>query len=131
MPAVVERLVFADRLDQIDVLLLVRFTAAASRLGELLCALGAVDVFGDVAPRVVLLAALAEELGAVGIGVFDDVIVVNLADALVVAAVASFPCRRPDGMSVFHAQLVRIAQLQTSRLWTCCSTMWSPQSQTK
>src|ERR687887_603579 len=26
---------------------------------------------------------------------------------------------------------VPIAQLHTSRLWTCCSTMWSPQTHTK
>ena len=130
MPAVVELLVLADGVDQIDMLLLVGVAAAASGLGSCSSPLVPWTCSETLAPRVVLLAALAEHLRAVVVGELDEVVVVDLADAAVVAAVAAAHAVGLDGMVVLDAQLV-IAQLQTSRLWTCCSTMWSPQSQTK
>ena len=80
---------------------------------------------GDVVPAAGDVAALAEHLRAVGIGELDEVVVEDLADAAVVADLRSRPCRwpRPDDRSS--------TQLQTSRLWTCCSQMLSPQSQAK
>ena len=69
-------------------------------------------------------AALAEHLRAVGVGELDDMVIENLAEVLAGAYLASALAVGLHGCSPF-------AQLSESKLWMCCSQIWSPLSQLK
>ena len=88
-------------------------------------ALGAVGVLRNAVPGAGLVAALAEHDGAVGVGELDDVVVEDFAVVLAGADLAAALALGLDGVGR------SLTQLMTSRLWMCCSTMWSPQSQVK
>jgi hypothetical protein len=77
----------------------------------------------EVRPAAGLLPALAEAVRAIGTGVLDAVVIENFADA------GLGPDRRPP-TPVACTGAPRVIQLQASMPWTCCSTIWSPLSQT-
>ena len=81
-------------------------------------ALGADEGLGDAAVAAVDLPAHAQHVDAVGVLVVDGEVVEDVA---VVLRVGALRCRPP--MPTARTGWACEAQLITSRLWTCCSTM--------
>ena len=124
VPALVVLLAVADRRDQVEVFLLVGVpTSAWDRGRSRRHALGAVDVSPSPLPGVRDLAALAVHLRAVLVGELDEVVVVDLAHAASWIAAVTLDA---EPMPLASTGWSPLTQLQTSRLWTCCSQMWSP-----
>src|SRR5271166_2141447 len=94
---------------------------SAVEANKTLCPVGMV---AEARPAAGLLPALAESVRAIGTGVLDAVVIENFADA------GLGPDRRPP-TPVACTGAPRVIQLQASMPWTCCSTIWSPLSQTK
>jgi len=67
---------------------------------------------------------------AVGVFVVDGEVVEDMPEMRGGPGLAPAEANAPDRVSI-DALGVAEAQLITSRLWTCCSQMWSPESQVK